>query len=409
MDICKGFGKGAEYGQEIFIVTSLDDNGEGTLRDALSQSNRLIIFNVCGIIELQSNLDVRHDHTTILGHSAPGDGICIIKYALNVISTNHVIIRYLRIRPGLNNDYNRSLDAMTIHDSKNIWIDHISTSWGSDEVLSVTESDLVTISYCIISEPLNYNNHAYGTLLRNINSENEMRITMHNNLYCSCFNRTPRVSGYLLLQFENNVVYNSGLPGYCGADPHIKLNFENNYYKSGPTSDVTQFIWRFTRPNGGKIFLKGNYCHGLEYKNKDNIRLIQEPQNATSIMDARFDCPIIDKTSAKKAYMNVIAMVGTSHKRDLIDSRIIREVIDSEGQLITTEADVGGYPELLTETIYTPQQIDKWNKKANKQDDPIEYFENKLRKTKEQRLIDKLHNKTEKFGNLELGYYRKLI
>src|SRR5688500_18978264 len=64
-------------GFSTFRVTSLADTGPGTLRDAVSQGNRYIVFDVAGTIRLASDLNVYYSYITIDGASAPAPGITI--------------------------------------------------------------------------------------------------------------------------------------------------------------------------------------------------------------------------------------------------------------------------------------------------------------------------------------------
>ncbi len=123
-------------GGKIYVVTSLADNGPGTLREACEAGGvRTIVFNVAGIIELEKPISLRAPYVTIAGQTAPGDGICVAGETF-AVDTHDVIIRHMRFRRG-STDVTRRDDALGGDPMGNVIIDHCSVSWGLDENLSM--------------------------------------------------------------------------------------------------------------------------------------------------------------------------------------------------------------------------------------------------------------------------------
>ena len=65
-------------GGKVIVVTSLEDHGPGTFREACEAGGpRIVVFNVAGIIKLKERIRVRAPYITIAGNTAPGSGVCI--------------------------------------------------------------------------------------------------------------------------------------------------------------------------------------------------------------------------------------------------------------------------------------------------------------------------------------------
>ena len=95
----EGFGRLTSGGNDggVVHVTNLNDAGPGSFRDAVSRPNRLVVFDVSGIIRLQSNVVVG-SHLTLDGQTAPGDGIMLYGRTSSFSDGHDVIIRYQPLR-----------------------------------------------------------------------------------------------------------------------------------------------------------------------------------------------------------------------------------------------------------------------------------------------------------------------
>lgn len=155
-------------GQTVYRVTNLNDSGAGSLRDAVSQSNRYIVFEVGGTITINTDLQVTGSNLTIDGGTAPGDGIGI--YGDETILTGqNVIVRNLRFmngeRPPANEDTFRIMSQFNPGSYSNYIVDHCSIRWASDENLSIESGDQgnvfltnITVSNSILSDGLSFRN-----------------------------------------------------------------------------------------------------------------------------------------------------------------------------------------------------------------------------------------------------------
>src|SRR5262245_38613364 len=245
-------------GGKVFVVTSLEDAGPGTLREACNAIGpRIVVFNVAGIIHLKNRIRVRAPYITIAGQTAPGDGICV-SGATCAVDTHDVVIRHMRFRRGETNVANRD-DSLGGNPVGNVIIDHCSASWGLDENLSMyrhmykpngSNRDLklptvnITIQWCISSEALDTYNHAFGSTLGGHNS------TFHHNLWACNSGRNPSIGMDGDFNFLNNVLYNWKHRTVDGGDQKSLYNIINNYYKPGPVTPQGAISHRVLRPDG---------------------------------------------------------------------------------------------------------------------------------------------------------------
>jgi pectate lyase len=366
-------------GGKTYIVTSLEDHGPGTLREAVEAAGpRTVVFAVAGIITIDTPLKINHPFITIAGQSAPGDGICV-KGHTTEINTHDVVIRYMRFRRG--NLKSRD-DALGGNPVGNVIVDHVSASWGLDENLSLYRYMLkqgdgkpdkklpvenLTIQWCISSEALDLNNHAFGGTWGGKNA------TFHHNLFASNTGRNPSIGMGGGFDFRNNVLFNWRHRTMDGGDGSSRVNVVKNYYKPGPATEGA-LRYRICKaqarnekdqfPGFGKWFVDGNVVEGNEAVTKDNwaggvqydperkVKEMVVPAGTEKDVRSRepFASAPVGTQPAVEAYDLVLAYAGASYpKRDPVDLRVIAAVrtgkTTTKTGIIDTPADVGGWPE----------------------------------------------------------------
>jgi pectate lyase len=116
-------------GPKALPLRSLSDSGSGSLRDAVSQGSRIVVFDISGVIKLADVLVVGGDNITLAGQSAPGDGITIYGRETSFSSRSNIIVRYLRFRQGMTDTSGSAKKTVNITDGQNMIFDHVSIQW----------------------------------------------------------------------------------------------------------------------------------------------------------------------------------------------------------------------------------------------------------------------------------------
>ena len=372
-------------GQEVYIVTTLEDYGEGedpipgSFRDAVSKDNRTIVFNVSGTIVLKDKLLItKKKNLTIAGQTAPGDGITLYGFETNLSDSQNVIIRYMRFRPGAVNVHKGdSMDAIWGRSMKNMMFDHLSTSWSTDETMSLYRMEDSTVQWSIVAESLTMSGHTkgrhgYGAIWGGVNT------TYHHNLVANHTSRNPRIGGgtpeaddndhIALTDIRNNVLYNWGYNTIYGGG-RSRTNYINNYIKPGKgTRDSVRerIIDAGEKGKPGFFYVRGNYMEGNEALTKDNSKGVYVSESnapSTEISKSEFQMEgtkpeNLRTTSAQEAYKEVLAKAGATYpRRDALDARIINQVKTDTGRYANLDDEVGGYP--IRDSVTRPDDFDK--------------------------------------------------
>lgn len=353
-------------GGDVYHVTNLNDSGVGSLRYGVDNASgpRTVVFDLGGTIDLDSRIRIDSPNITIAGQTAPGDGITLKGYHLEIVNTSDVVVRYLRVRPGdihtVPNVYEP--DTLSIRGSNDVIIDHFSASWSTDEVLSPThDSDNVTVQWSMITEALHNSNHSkgnhgYGTLL------NGGDYSFHHNLYAHNRSRNPRPqeggSNPTRLDFVNNVIYNPGDKyGYGVAAEEIFLNFVSNYGISGPNTTETD-LYEAGSLQEGEVAATHIYQSGNVMDVDKNGQLDGQSNGLADfggdyiLEGSRYNLPAVTTQTAAQALADVLDDVGASLVRDAVDTRVINTVYSYglQGDHLDSQDEVGGWPTLSSGT-----------------------------------------------------------
>ena len=388
-------------GGTVVHVTNLNASGPGSFAEAVSGPDRIVVFDVSGIIDLAEkkgsggHVRIAHPNLTIAGQTAPGEGICLRGGSLDILAGN-VIVRHIRVRRGFIT-HGDSGDALMVKprptgekqepagttaaefeatrikkiergktlqafsDIDNIVIDHCSASWATDENLTVTHAGLATISFCIAAEGLDYTNpkqtppnHSEGGLWGSAAPDG--RSTMHHVLFAHNRLRNPRTTaGDALppvLTLYNSVVYNwSEYPTHTGSE-RVQLQWLHNTYVPGPSTPakVRGIGFQFQGDPRSQIFARGNVIVGSPEATADNRLAIAHGQKFRTTSEADRAAMIVNEPfaelpehleTAEQSYARVLAEAGaTLPSRDRVDLRIVDTVRTRTGQVIEKETDL---------------------------------------------------------------------
>lgn len=349
----------------VIKVTNLKSEGSGSLRAACEASGeRLIVFEVGGVIDLKkSSIKITDPHITIAGQTAPSPGITTIRGGIQV-TTHDVVIQHIASRPGEAGEAKGSgweVDGMSAYgtDAYNIVFDHCSSTWSTDENLSISgppdsapdeSSHDVTLYGCLIAESLSHSTHSEGehgkgTLLL----EGVTNVSIIECLYAHNNRRNPFLKGNTRTVFVNNLIYNSGTQcigmadrgksGYLGKSNAVIVG---NIWMTGPSSTRATFVASVEDRVCANVYFDDNL---LQDRSGNNMSLTLADTFIKKVNKIYFWPEGLEAKPASEAISHVLRSVGARAKeRDPIDQRIVQTVIDATGKILDSEQEVGGYP-----------------------------------------------------------------
>ena len=366
----EGFGaaaKGGRGGQVIF-VTNTAEEGEGSLRACIDAAGpRTCVFRLSGTITLEkTSLVVRNPYLTIAGETAPGGGVAIrngphqVRPSLEILS-HDVIVRHMRLRPGPHEISSCCSGALGLYgkDARDIIVDHVSASWGSDETIDSEDATNVTFQWGFVTEPLLNGGPGKQNRARNMLLTKGGNISVHHNLFALGKFSNPQfqMSGPgAVADVVNNVLYSpiwDYAISFSDRWAQVRANVVGNYKIGGKDEKDDHLVHLFA--DGGKgfsVFLAENVdeTHGQDIEDGMGRFTALTPFNAASVR----------ASSASQAYEDVLVGAGaTRPARDAVDLRMVDAVRTRSGSLLKTNPrSVGGWPLLASAPPPVDEDLD---------------------------------------------------
>ncbi len=340
-------------GGTVYHVTNLNDSGAGSFRDAVSASNRIVVFDVGGTINLKGDVVVK-GNITIAGQTAPGGGGITLRGGKIGMGGDNIIIRYVSSRPGENGS--SECDAWGGDKGSNSMIDHCSIGWANDEQFGLySNNQNQTVQYSIIgpSNCISYHSkgaHGFGIMLGKANN------TWHHNMIAHNISRNYRGKSTGPIDYVNNVIYNWGYQTAYGTFGQV--NYVGNYFKAGLS---TTGGYRYVDLSSGtdyhkfRFYLTGNKMvtsTGADYNtsyNTNNWNGFNFRETGLTQADIGVSSPIAvydskgqnatvanNAQSADDAFKTVLSYAGAGIRADLrprIDKQVMEEAKGGTGYL----------------------------------------------------------------------------
>jgi hypothetical protein len=327
-----GFGKVATGGRgtTVYHVTTLADSGTGSFRDAVSASNRIIVFDVGGYISLSTPISAK-SNLTIAGQTAPGDGVGIMGREVSFSGSSNDVVRYMRFRQGdLDSDSTKS--GINLLNTSTMIFDHVSIEFAQWNNIDSVGAVNITVQHSISADPIGQQFAAHTET---------GPYTWYRNLFANAHNRCPLAKANT--QYVDNVIYNYQA-GYTAGNTAGLFSHDmiHNYFISGPrTTSAGNYFYQM---DNQAVYIDGNFAD----TNNDgtlNGSMASYPGTTTHLTApwSADSLAIPTATSAADTYAKVIADAGASLRRDQVDALVIADVtsLGGSGDLWTHQTATG--------------------------------------------------------------------
>jgi hypothetical protein len=342
----------AAGGPRVVHVTSLADSGSGTLRAAVEGFGaRFIVFDIAGVINLESDLHIRYPFITIAGQTAPRPGITITDGTLRV-RTSNVLIQHIAVRPGPgpSAEVNGNRDGISVFTgagASNVRIENVSISWAVDGGIDISGAGIrnVTVRNSIVAETLRNDGHPSGAhSMAMLLAEDAQGIAVTGNVFVSNAFRNPVMSQGVSAFVAYNWVVNPDqlaihFYSTAGVNP-LRASIVANRVDFGLDSDknipaVLIPADMKAKVPGVQIYLNNNTSPGGALSNTGSLPL----QSSPPVVLLK---PIAQPADVRESALRFAGKMP--RQRDPIDARIASQISAHTTRIIDNPSQVGGLP-----------------------------------------------------------------
>ncbi len=332
-------------GGKVIKVTNLNTAGPDSLAEACATKGpRIVVFEVSGVIN--GDVLIKEPYITIAGQTAPGAGITIEgMLGTYDFGVHDVIVRHIRCRR--QRDMGSGGDCIQMGGfgpnktgTYNIILDHLSLSWGNDEVIDFYHAHDMTVQWCTIEESDNVGHdkgaHNFGMIST---AENSGATNVHHCLFAHHVRRVPAMAPYrenAAMDFRNNLIYDceGGLNHAGRTTAASPINYLNNYWRKGPQS--MDHIYPFATYPDIDYYIANNYFEGWGLKghpaywsHSTTPKWVQYNTKG-AVITSPACVPPITTDPVMDVYDIVMAKAG-AWPRDRVTLRTLNEVINQTG------------------------------------------------------------------------------
>jgi hypothetical protein len=343
---------------QVCRVTNLHASGDGSFRDCVSAGNRLVVFEVGGVIDLDGDgISIDTNNVTVAGQTAPSPGITLLRGNFSADGSD-IVVSHIAVQLG--DGVSGYPDASNIRGDRIIF-DHVSVFWGMDETLSIHGTSDVTLYKCLIAEGLQFTGHEDGEHSKGSLINNGTRnLALVGTMYAHNALRTPRVDGGEIF-IANDIVYNWGpgwdhqgdrvfsdeeLPGcrqcfnlVVSARSDCNVTMVDSVAIQGPESLAEHFL-------AGHNGSANGYVDANVIIDPAGNPLSEVDQSDITLLDSPATWPEgFERMPADQGLYEGLRTVGPRPgDRDAHHARVVENVAAGDGAIIDSQDEVGGYP-----------------------------------------------------------------